>query len=169
MHARIGGVLEELYEAALGTHASELAYHFAQAGGRHRPEKVVEYSNMAGELALHSYAYEDAEVHFRCAQASWEGQELDGEPAEILYGLARAVAATGGRVAAPEVLGYLRRAFQHYLDVGDVARAVEVAEYPVEQYFKHHRGAIGFHLQGFDGGSSGFPTGGPAALNPRPC
>ena len=134
LHARIGGVLEELYEAALGTHASELAYHFAQAEAVTGPEKVVEYSNMAGELALHSYAYEDAEVHFRRAQASWEGQELDGEPAEILYGLARAVAATGGRVAAPEVLGYLRRAFQHYLDVGDVARAVEVAEYPVEQY-----------------------------------
>ncbi len=134
LHARIAGVLEEMYEDEFEAHAAELAYHFSQSEAVTGPEKVVEYSIMAGEQALQSYAYEEAEVHFRRAQASWEEQAPDAEPAEILYGLARAVAATGGRLAAPEVLGYLGRAFQHYLNRGDVARAVEVAGYPVEQY-----------------------------------
>ncbi|PKB71974.1 MAG: hypothetical protein BZY87_02770 [SAR202 cluster bacterium Io17-Chloro-G6] len=132
LHARIGGVLEDMYEAALESHSSELAYHFSQSEAVTGSEKVVEYSIMAGEQAIQSYACEEAEVHFRRALTSWEEQATDAEPAEILYGLAQAVAATGGRSAAPEALGYLERAFQYYLDAGDVARAVEIAEYPVD-------------------------------------
>ena len=133
LHARIGGVLEGMYQPALEPHAAELAYHFSQSEAITGPEKVVEYSIMAGEQALQSYAYEEAEIHFRRAQASKEGQPMDAKATAILYSLARTIAATGGRLAAPVVVDNLQQAFQYYLDAGDLARAVQVAEYPVEQ------------------------------------
>ena len=46
--------------------------------------------------------------------------------------MARPISATAVRLAGPEVLDNLQRAFQYYLGVGDVDRAVRVAEYPVD-------------------------------------
>jgi tetratricopeptide (TPR) repeat protein len=134
LHARIAGVLEEMYETEIEAHAAELAYHFTQSEAVTGPEKVVEYSIMAGEQALRAYAYEEAEEYFRRALASKEGQPMDAQGAAIRYRLARAVAATRGSLAAPEVLDNLQRAFQYFLDAGDVARAVQVAEYPFDQF-----------------------------------
>jgi len=133
LHARIAGVLEDMYQSALEPHAAELAYHFFQSEAITGPEKAVEYSIMAGEQALQSYAYEETEIHFRRAQASKEGQPMDAKAAAILYSLARTIAATGGRLVALVVLDNLQQAFRYYLDAGDLARAVQVAEYPVEQ------------------------------------
>ena len=132
LHVRIGGVLEGMYEDEFEAHASELAYHFTQSEAVTGPEKVVKYSIIAGEQALDSHAYEEAETHFQRALASKEGQPMDSEYAAILFYLARVVTATGGRLAAPEVLAYLERSFQYYKDSGDIARAVEVAEYPID-------------------------------------
>ena len=71
---------------------------------------------------------------------------MDAESAALLYNLARAISATKGRFAAPEVLDNLQRAFQYYLDIGDVARAVQVAEYPVDQMAS---AALGLGLSDF--------------------
>ena len=144
LHVRIAGVLEVLYEDDLESHAPELAYHFSQSEAVIGPEKVVKYSIIAGEQALESYAHEEAETHFQRALASKEGQPMDAESAGVFYSLARTLSASGGRLAAQQVLGYLERAFQYYRDSGDVTRAIEVAEYPVD----HTTGAAG-DLAGF--------------------
>ena len=47
-----------------------------------------------------------------------------------MFGLARAQAAVGGQPQAPETLHNLRRSFDYYVEVGDVDRAVAVAEFP---------------------------------------
>ena len=44
---------------------------------------------------------------------------MDAKATAILYSLARTIAATGGRLAAPVVLDNLQQAFQYYLDAGD--------------------------------------------------
>ena len=133
LHVHIAGVLEGMYEDEIEAHATELAYHFTQSEAVTGPEKVVKYSVIAGDQALQSYAYEEAETHFQRALASKGGQPIDAKSAAILFSIARSIATRGGRLSAPEVLGYLERAFQYYRDSGDIARAVEVAEYPVDQ------------------------------------
>ena len=60
LHARIGEGLEELVAADIETHASELAYHFAQAEPMLGFEKLVRYSLLAGERALATYAWDEA-------------------------------------------------------------------------------------------------------------
>jgi predicted ATPase len=72
-HARIGEALEELYGVDVEAHAAELAYHFAEAVTVTGPEKMVRYSLLAGEQALATYAYEEAEAHFQRGLAAEKG------------------------------------------------------------------------------------------------
>ena len=52
LHAQIGEALERLYGPQAGTHAGELAYHFARAVSVLGTEKLVHYTQLAGEEAL---------------------------------------------------------------------------------------------------------------------
>jgi tetratricopeptide (TPR) repeat protein len=125
LHARIGEALEEIYGVNVEAHASELAYHFAEAGTVLGTEKQVQYSRLAGEQALAAYAWEEAQALFERALTakgvSSEGTDpaRDVETAALLFGVARAQMAMAER---HEIL--------MYADAGDVERAVEVAEYP---------------------------------------
>jgi len=130
LHARIGDMLEEIYGSDAEAHAAELAHHFAEAATVTGTEKLVRYSLVAAERALTTYAYEDALAHFQRALSAKQGQPTDGETAAILYGLGRALAATLPRHQIQEAVATLRRAFQYYAEVGDVDRAVAIAEYP---------------------------------------
>lgn len=56
LHAQIAEALEKLYGTDVSDHASELAYHFGQAESILGPQKVVQYSLLAGEQALGAYA-----------------------------------------------------------------------------------------------------------------
>ena len=131
LHARIAPALEELYGDNSEAHAAELAHHFAEAQTVLGAEKLVRYSLLAGEKALASYAYEDALGHFQQALAAKEGQPPDAETAAIFYGLGRALAAARSRFEYQEPLHNLRLAFDYYVEAGDVATAVVVAQYPV--------------------------------------
>ena len=131
LHARIAEALEELYEAGVESHASMLAYHYAQAEAITGSEKLVRYSIISGQRAMAAYAYEEAQNHFQRALASKEDQEMDAETASLLFGSARAQLAVSGRFPTHEPLDALRQAFDYYYQVGDVDRAVAVAEYPV--------------------------------------
>ena len=133
LHARIALALEELYGARVEEHAAELAYHFAQAETVTGIEKLVRYCLLAGEQALAAYAFEEALPQFERALAAKEDQPVDADTAALLFGLGRAQAATGGQVRAHEALGSLERAFEYYIDAGDVDRAVAAAEYPVRR------------------------------------
>ena len=130
LHGRIADALEALYGTDAEAHAAELAYHFVEAVTVTGPEKVVRYSLVAGERALSTYAYEEAQAHFERALQLKETQVMDGDTAALLFGLGRAQAATLEKYQLGDALASLRRAFDYYAEAGEITRAVAVAEYP---------------------------------------
>ena len=123
--------MEEHYGAASEAHAAELAHHFAEAETVLGTEKLVHYSLAAGERALAIYAYEQAQGHFERALAAREGQPMDGDTAALLFGLGRAQGSIFPLHRLHEAVATVKRAFDYYAEVGDVARAVAVAKFPV--------------------------------------
>jgi DNA-binding CsgD family transcriptional regulator/tetratricopeptide (TPR) repeat protein len=131
LHARIGEALEGLYGANAEAHAAELAYHFAEAAAVTGTEKLVHYSLLAGERALDTYAPEETLIHFERALTAKEGQPADAETAALLFGLGRAQAAVLPPQRVQEAMDNIRRAFDYYIQAGDVNSAVAVAEFPL--------------------------------------
>ncbi len=131
LHGDIGEALEELYSADVESHATELAYHFAEAVTVTSPGRLVRYSFLAGEQALATYAYEEAMAHFQRAVAAKEGQPLDAETAALLFGLGRAQVSTLDWHQMQESMANLSHAFDYFAETGDVDRAVAVAEQPI--------------------------------------
>ena len=127
MHARIAEALEQILERNLEAHAAELAFHFEEAQTLLGSEKMIRYSLLAGEQAMSSYAWEDAQAHFERALAAKEEQAMDAETAAIVSGLGHALAALGQHEQAAT---NLKRAFAHYAEVGDVTRAVATVDSP---------------------------------------
>jgi predicted ATPase len=144
LHARIAESLEKLYGQQAEAHAAELAQHFAEAEAVLGAEKLVQYSLLAGEKALAAYAWEEALQHF---QRGLEGKGIrlqgiepaeDAETAALLFGLARAQLATLERHEMREAMPSLRRAFDHYIQAGDIAQAIAVVEYPAPSQAEVH-------------------------------
>ena len=131
LHARIAATLEDVYGANAAHHAAELAHHFAQAEAMPGPEKMIEYAILAGERAFATHAYEQALAHFERALAAKEEGPMDGDTADVLFGLGLAQAATIERSQAQEARDLIERAFDYYVEVGDAIRAVAVAQQPV--------------------------------------
>ena len=136
LHARIAETVEGLYGAAAGTHAAELAYHFARAESVLGAEKLVGYSLLAGEQALAAYAWDEALGYFERALVA-RGFDLagtepakDDETAALLFGLARAQANTLARHRLNEVWGTINSTFDYYVAAGDILGALTIAEYP---------------------------------------
>ena len=126
-HAAIGEALERLHQSDREAHAAELAHHFAEAGAVGSPEKVIEYSLIAGEYALDSFEYEQALVHFTRVLDTKGEISMDGEKAQALFGLGRAEATVVPVYELKTVHQNLGLAFDYYDSVGDTARAVAVA------------------------------------------
>jgi hypothetical protein len=137
LHARIAQALDDLYGDDADAHAAELAHHFAQAEAMVGTEKLVHYSLVAGERALNSYAWEDAQANFQHAltakgvdpSAGSSEAELDSETASALFGLVRAQLAWAQRDRIAEAVSNLHRAFGYFVQAGDVDRAVAAAIY----------------------------------------
>ncbi len=127
LHARIAETLESLYGGRAEDRAAELAHHFAEAQTVLGADKLVEYSLMAGRAALAAYAYEDALGHFQRGLAATSDEAMDATKAALLDGLGRAQGAVS---QWKEALANLTRAFDYYVESGDVARAVAIAEIP---------------------------------------
>jgi DNA-binding CsgD family transcriptional regulator/tetratricopeptide (TPR) repeat protein len=158
LHARIGEALEGLYGPDASGHAAELAHHFAEAQTVLGPERLVHYSLLAGERALATYAYEEAQAHFQRGLAAKEGQSpvgallaapppgqaIDAEAAALLYGLGRAQSGTLERRQTEEAVATLQRAFDYYAAAGDVAGALAVAQYPIVAASAGRTGVAGF-------------------------
>ncbi|MFQ6030601.1 MAG: LuxR C-terminal-related transcriptional regulator, partial [Dehalococcoidia bacterium] len=128
LHARIGEALEDLYGAGAEAHASELAYHFGKAEPILGAKGLVRYSLLAGEQALATYAWEEGLVHFERGLEAKKGQPMDAEAAALWFGLGRAQAATLERHQLGEAIASLSQAFDYYIEVGDMTRAVAIAE-----------------------------------------
>ena len=137
LHARISEALEALYGDEAEVHAAELAHHFAEAQTSAGISKLVRYSLLAGEQALAAYAGDEAFEHFErglvARDMTLSGTEAapDGEAASLLFGLARALSATGVGHQLLEAFATLSRAFDYYAKAGDVTMAVATAEFPI--------------------------------------
>ena len=128
LHASIAQTLEDQYGEDVEIHAAELAHHYAEAEAETGPHKMVHYASLAGEWALSAHAYDEALAHFRRALTGKEGQAIDGDTARHLFGLARAQGATG---QVDEAWVTMERAFDYFIEAGDVSGAVAAAEYPL--------------------------------------
>ena len=115
LHAEIAEVLEDGYGAQVEAHASELLHHLSEAEAVLGAEKLVHYARLAGERSMTSYAYEEAVAHFQRALVSREGQPMDGEKAELLFGLGRAQAAA---LQTADAGGSLTQAFDYFAEAG---------------------------------------------------
>lgn len=131
-HAEIGDKLERFYGESAEAHAAELAFHFAEAGGR--AAKLARYALVAGEQALGSHAHEDALAHFDRALAATEGQPEDAQTAAIRFGLGRAQLALLPRHDLTRGWHELLCAFDWYEKNSDLEHAAAVAGYPLSHY-----------------------------------
>lgn len=144
LHALIAEALEALYVARAPEHAGEIATHLAEAGGFYEPEKLMNYSILAGEQALTSLGFHEAAHYFEMAeqtaeevrrsfdaQGRWDpaiAHNHEIRMAGIWYGLGRARATTAVlREARQRAWDILTRAFNAYLELGDKEAAIEVA------------------------------------------
>ncbi|MGH2541162.1 MAG: hypothetical protein ACRDIB_00100, partial [Ardenticatenaceae bacterium] len=126
LHGRIALTLEDYYGASAAARSTELAHHFARAAPVLGTEKLIYYSEMAGQEALSLYAYEDALTHFKRALDAKGDAPSDARGAAMLFGLGRALTAL---FMNSEARVYLRRAFDYFAESGDVASAIAVAEF----------------------------------------
>ena len=133
LHAQIAETLEELYGVDADAHAAELVHHFSQAEAVRGVEKVVQYSLLAGNKAVTVRANEEAVAHCQKGLAA-KGIELtgqeparDGEAAALLSGLGGAQIGTQDRISRGLEVDSLSRAFDYYVNAGDVERAVITA------------------------------------------
>ncbi len=140
LHARIAEALESNYGPDAEAQAAELAHHFAEAQTVLGAEKLVQYSLLAVEKALATYAYGEALDHFQRALSAKDEPSTGTVPTECaetaaaLFGLGRAQLATLDQYQLGDaVTSLLQRALDYYINTGDVARAAAVAEYPLLQ------------------------------------
>ena len=140
LHARIAETLEDIYGDNVAAHAAELAHHFAAAEAVLGTEKLAQYSLLAGERALMTYAWEEALAHFQQARDAKGEQPMDTETAGLLFGLGRAQAAVLPASQLQDAVINLTRAFDHYAETGEVSRAVAVAEHPLPIALGHVTG-----------------------------
>ncbi len=129
LHGRVAEALEEMWGPNASEHAAELAHHFTEAAPVTGTERLVRYSLLAGEHALDEYAFEEALSFFQRALAAKEGQPTETETASLLFGLGRAQA---NMLRMGDARASLTHAFDYYVEVGAVDRAVAVAEYPMD-------------------------------------
>ena len=131
LHARIAEALEASYGNDVELHAAELAHHYGEAESITGPEKIVDYSAIAGEQALSTFANEEALSHFETGLAAMGPEEKSGDRAgDLIWGLGRAQVAVLPRDRANEAVANLQRALALYAEAGNNARAVEVAQHP---------------------------------------
>ncbi|MCH8207225.1 MAG: diguanylate cyclase, partial [Chloroflexi bacterium] len=128
LHARVAEALEKMWGPDASEHAAELADHFTEAAPVTGTERLARYSLLAGEHALDEHAFEEAVGFFQRALAAKEGQAMDDEQAALLFGVGKAQAAL---LRVQDARASLTRAFDYYVDVEDISRAVAVAEHPV--------------------------------------
>ena len=137
LHARIAETLAQYYGDDAESHAAELAHHFSEAEAVLGTENLTRYSLLAGELALASYAWSEAQVHFerglvaKGVPLTGADPPVDAEAADFLFGYGRARIATSERQQLAEIVDTLTRAFDYYIQAGDMDHAVAVAVHPI--------------------------------------
>ena len=125
LHARIAEALEDFYGSSADDHAVELVGHFAEAEAILGPDKLIQYSVIAGEQALALAAPDQALVHFERAMESSAEGDMDDLRARMTVGLA----ITQGRlspISVPAGEG-IKRAFDYYVSIDDAENIEAIA------------------------------------------
>jgi len=123
LHQQVAGVLEEVYDARLEEHATELAEHFAHSSDSNDLAKAVSYGEMAAQRATSVYAYGEA---VRLLEQALKVQEvLDHEDkakrCDLLLALAEALVSAAEPRRALDV--ELPEAFSLSEAIADSSRA----------------------------------------------
>jgi oligopeptide transport system substrate-binding protein len=84
LHAEVGEALESFYEKQSNEIASQLAWHFSEAGEK---EKAIDYHLLAGDQARRVYAYEEAVEHYEKSVAYLKLGENHNQTARALMKL----------------------------------------------------------------------------------
>ena len=114
LHRAVGQAIEEFYSDRLAEHYEELAHHYTQGEGW---AKAVEYGRLAAQRAQHSFANEEARVHY--ARALDAARKLTpAADARLLAGL------YGGHAAVLVVLAQYETAIAEYERALDLVRHV---------------------------------------------
>jgi DNA-binding CsgD family transcriptional regulator len=131
LHMRIAVALGRLGASESETYAAEVANHCAEAESIMGNEMLIRYSLVAGEHALNTYAFDEAESYFRRALESRGNGPTESERADLMYGLGRAKLLRLERYRMREAIGDLSQAFQYYVDQGHIHKAVDVVQFPI--------------------------------------
>ena len=133
-HKQTAITLSENFTDTADAEPELLAYHYFEAG---LTQEAVSYWLQAGEQSLSRYAWQEALAHFLRGLSAKDVEPGASEPAQdsesaaLLFGLGRAQAATFERHQLGEAFNTLSRAFEHYVDQGNVAQAVAAAIFPI--------------------------------------
>jgi predicted ATPase/DNA-binding CsgD family transcriptional regulator len=122
LHGKIGQALEARYNQESTRSAyqlAELAFHFAHSGDRRRG---ATYSRQAAELALRSFAFGEAMVHYRMALKLLDTD--DAERGNLLLGLGEATLLVGEEGEA--AIAY-QAALTWFSQAGDAQAAARAA------------------------------------------
>lgn len=119
LHEAVGGAIEARPDQGSAQHLADLAFHFARSGDRARG---ITYARRAAELALRTYAGEEAIGHYRTAlDLLGPGDDLRGE---LLLGLGEAALLCD---LEHEAAAACEAAQTWFLDEGDLASAARAA------------------------------------------
>ncbi len=128
LHVRVAEMMEAVYGSNSESHAAELAYHYSLGAMLAGPEKMVHYSKLAANQALMVHAPEEALVHFQRALDVKEERPMDDETAALLFGLGTAQVATLEMHQMADAVVTLERAFDYFVEGGEMENALSIAE-----------------------------------------
>ena len=87
-HLRVARAIEEKFPPTKKAHPEVVAYHWIEAGDLGDSGKAIDYSILAGDAALQTFAYEEAASHWRAALALMEANDItDARRADLLRNL----------------------------------------------------------------------------------
>ncbi|MFL5889421.1 MAG: ATP-binding protein [Solirubrobacteraceae bacterium] len=109
LHLSAGEALEAVYEADPEPHLAELAHHFRAAAPVGATDRAVAYSRRAGDRAIVTLAFEEAERQYEAALILVDDA---AERCELLLGLGEARARAGDTPAS-------KRAFREAADLAE--------------------------------------------------
>jgi DNA-binding CsgD family transcriptional regulator/tetratricopeptide (TPR) repeat protein len=132
LHLQAATAIEALYAGALEPHYGQLAGHYAAAGVRGNPAKVVECSVLAAKSSWAVHAWEETSYHYQRALEALDVAAADDDQlrTDILLGIGEALLALGDRrrildEVAPAALKLAQT-------LGDRARAFEACRIAID-------------------------------------
>ncbi|MCB2210123.1 SpoIIE family protein phosphatase [bacterium] len=117
LHLTAGEVLEELYPDQKDQLSAQLAHHFTEGKA---PEKAIRYLDLAGHIAMDSFANAEAEQYFRQAVSLTKN---DVEIAHLMTDLGEAQAQQGKHREAVQTW---KKAIRIYKQLGNTGRLARV-------------------------------------------